>query len=102
MIFVILPTKVNALNANVILKQVMALVTRDLALKNRRVHQVAPHSSKAQGPATSLSAHQENLMLQEVKKSCILVAPTTPQWKGESQSETVYLTSSPFSKWNFL
>ena len=81
MIFVILPTKVNALSANVILKQVMVLVTRDLVLKNRWVHQVAPHSSQAQGPASSLSAYQENLMLQEVKKSCILVAPTTHSGK---------------------
>lgn len=45
-----------------------------------------PASSKVQRPATSLSAHQETLMLQEIKKSCTLVAPTTPQWKGEPQS----------------
>ena len=44
MTFVILPTKVNALSANVFLKQVMVLVTRDLVLKNQWVHQAAPHS----------------------------------------------------------
>ena len=60
MIFVILPTKVNALSANVVLKQVMVLVIRDLVLKNQWVRQAAPHSpppprSRGQQPAYLLT-----------------------------------------------